>query len=229
MRIDIYSDTICPWCYIGKRRLERALTERPNAEARIRWRAFQLNPWMPPAGVARSEYLQAKFGENNAGRIYANIRDVGATEGIDFRFEMMERTPNTVDSHRLIAWAAEQAGEQTGDDPQGRMVEQLFQVYFLEGKDIGAASVLLQAVERAGLDAAAAEVFLAGKEHRDAVVAEDVAARRMGVQGVPCFIVDGAYAISGAQQPEYFLPLFDLASTGARAAESIPHDAQILN
>ena len=129
------------------------------------------------------EYLRAKFGENNVSHIYANTRDVGATEGIDLRFETMGRTPNSVDSHGLIiAWSAEQVGEQTDDDPQGRMVEQLFQVYFLEGKDIGAASVLLQAVESAGLD-----------------VAEDAAARRMGVQGVPCFIVDGAYVIGGAQ------------------------------
>jgi predicted DsbA family dithiol-disulfide isomerase len=215
MRIDIYSDTICPWCYIGKKRLQRALSARPDVEAQIQWRAFQLNPWMPAAGVTRAEYLQAKFGATDADRIYANIREVGAVEGIDFRFDLMERTPNTVRSHRLIAWALEQSGV----DPQGLLVEALFQVYFLEGKDIGANVVLLEAVERAGLDVELAEAFLATDLYHDSVVEEDAAARRMGIQGVPCFIVDGSYAVSGAQEPEYFMPLFDLVLTGQAAAE----------
>tara|TARA_R110002110_G_scaffold189399_4_gene397575 strand:+ start:82 stop:729 length:648 start_codon:yes stop_codon:yes gene_type:complete len=215
MHIDIYSDTICPWCYIGKKRLQRALTARPDVQPTIHWRAFQLNPWMPAAGVAREEYLRAKFGATDAGRIYANIRDVGATEDIDFRFDLMQRTPNTIRSHRLIAWSAEQAG----DDPQGQMVEALFQTYFLEGKDIGATAVLLEATERAGLDVELAEAFLATDLYHDTVVAEDAKARQMGIQGVPCFIVDGAYAVSGAQEPEYFMPLFDLVLTGQAAAE----------
>ncbi len=215
MRIDIYSDTICPWCYIGKKRLQRALSARPEIKPEIHWRAFQLNPWMPAAGVPRAEYLQAKFGATDSDRIYANIREVGATEGIDFRFDLMERTPNTVRSHRLIAWAQDQAG----DDPQGRIVEALFQVYFLEGKDLGATVVLLDAVERAGLDVDVAEAFLATDLYHDSVVEEDATARRMGIQGVPCFIVNGAYAVSGAQEPEYFMPLFDLVLTGQAAAE----------
>jgi predicted DsbA family dithiol-disulfide isomerase len=215
MRIDIYSDTICPWCYIGKRRLEKALAQRPDVDARVHWRAFQLNPWMPAAGIAREEYLKAKFGASDAQRIYANIREVGLTEGLDFRFDLMTRTPNTVMSHRLIAWAA----EQDGTDPQGALVENLFQGYFLNGADLGNPTVLIEAAERAGLDPKAAETFLATNEHHDAVVAEDAAARRMGIQGVPCFIVDGAYAVSGAQEPEYFMPLFDLITTGQAAAE----------
>ncbi len=215
MRIDIYSDTICPWCYIGTRRLERALAERPDVEAQINWRAFQLNPWMPAAGVAREEYLKAKFGQSDAQRIYANIREVGLTEGLDFRFDLMTRTPNTVMSHRLIAWSADQLGE----DPQGALVENLFQSYFLNGADLGNPKILIEAAEHAGLNAAAAEAFLATNEHHDAVVAEDAEARRMGIQGVPCFIVDGAYAISGAQEPEYFMPLFDMIATGQAAAE----------
>ena len=215
MRIDIYSDTICPWCYIGKRRLEKALAQRPDVDARIHWRAFQLNPWMPAGGIAREEYLKAKFGQADAQRIYANIREVGLGEGIDFRFDLMQRTPNTILSHRLIAWAA----EQDGHDPQGALVENLFQSYFLDGGDLCDTRVLTAAAERAGLDAAAAEAFLATNEHHDAVVAEDATARRMGIQGVPCFIVDGAYAVSGAQEPEYFMPLFDLITTGQAAAE----------
>ena len=215
MRIDIYSDTICPWCYIGKRRLERALADRPDVEAQITWRAFQLNPWMPAAGIAREEYLKAKFGQSDAQRIYANIREVGLTEGLEFRFDLMQRTPNTIMSHRLIAWAADQDGE----DPQGALVENLFQSYFLNGADIGNVAILVEAAEAAGLNTAAAEAFLATNDHHDAVVEEDAAARRMGIQGVPCFIVDGAYAVSGAQEPEYFMPLFDLISTGQAAAE----------
>jgi len=215
MRIDIYSDTICPWCYIGKRRLQRALSARPELEVSVHWHAYQLNPWMPVAGVAREEYLRAKFGASDAGRIYANIREVGATEGLDFRFDLMQRTPNTVRSHRLIAWSA----DQSGDHPQDALVEALFQSYFLEGKDVGANTVLLEAVARAGLDVELAEAFLATDLYHDTVVEEDAAARRMGIQGVPCFIVDGAYAVSGAQEPEYFMPLFDLVLTGKAAAE----------
>jgi len=215
MRIDIYSDTICPWCYIGKRRLQRALSARPEIQAEIHWHAYQLNPWMPSAGVPREEYLRAKFGASDAGRIYANIREVGAGEGLDFRFDLMQRTPNTIRSHRLIAWAADQAG----DAPQDAMVEALFQVYFLEGKDLGDTAVLLAAVERAGLDAGVADAFLATDLYQDTVVNEDATARRMGIQGVPCFIVDGAYAVSGAQEPEYFMPIFDLILTGKAAAE----------
>lgn len=215
MRIDIYSDTICPWCYIGKRRLERALAQRPDVQPEIHWRTFQLNPWMPSAGVSRGEYLRAKFGADDAERIYNNIRGVGATEGIDFRFDLMERTPNTIDSHRLIAWSMAQPPA----DAQGVLVEELFQIYFLEGQDLGDREVLLAAVHRAGLDDDAAKRFLESEELRDEVAAEDASARRIGIQGVPCFIVDGSYAISGAQEPEYFLPLFDLISTGQAAAE----------
>lgn len=215
MRIDIYSDTICPWCYIGKKRLEKALAQRPDVEAHIHWRAFQLNPWMPAAGVPREEYLRAKFGSSDAQRIYATIREVGLTEGIEFRFDLMKRTPNTIQSHRLIAWAADQDGR----DPQGALVEQLFQSYFMHGGDVGNDAVLAEIAGRAGLDSAAAAAFLAGNQYRQEVMAEDATARRMGIQGVPCFIVDGAYAVSGAQEPEYFMPLFDLVVTGQAAAE----------
>ncbi|HKK28765.1 MAG TPA: DsbA family oxidoreductase [Alphaproteobacteria bacterium] len=215
MRIDIYSDTICPWCYIGKRRLERALAQRPDVEARIHWRAFQLNPWMPAGGVAREDYLRAKFGATDSQRIYANIREVGLGEGIEFRFDLMKRTPNTIPSHRLVAWAA----DQPDGNRQSAVVEQLFQTYFLEGGDLCDPAVLVAAAERAGLDPAAAADLLEGRLYHEEVVAEDATARRMGIQGVPCFIIDGAYAISGAQEPEYFLPLFDLISTGQAAAE----------
>ncbi len=108
MLIEIYSDTICPWCFIGKRRLERALAMRPDLKVDARWRAFQLNPWMPAEGMTRAEYLIAKFGATDAGRIYENIRRIGASEGIDFAFDRIQRTPNTIESHRLIRWAGRQ-------------------------------------------------------------------------------------------------------------------------
>lgn len=213
MHIDIYSDTICPWCFIGKRRLERALAARPELDVTIRWRAFQLNPWMPTAGMSRSEYLTTKFGSTDAGRIYETIRRVGASEGIDFRFDLIPRTPNTLRSHRLIAQAAD-AGVQDG------MVEALFAGYFIEGRDIGDPASLVELAERAGLDPNDAHRCVEGDAGIEAAAQEDAGARRMGIQGVPCFIVDGAYAISGAQEPEYFYPLFDLVASNAPAHEN---------
>ena len=207
MLIEIFSDTICPWCFIGKRRLERALAMRPELDVEIRWRAFQLNPWMPPDGMERAAYLQAKFGAQDATRIYENIRGVGAGEGLDLRFDRIRRTPNTLDSHRLIRHAGA-AGR------QNEAVEALFSAYFLEGRDIGSRAVLAEIAGEAGLDREAARRFLDSDAEREAVSAEDTQARRIGIQGVPCFVLDRAYAVSGAQEPEYFLPLFDLVRSG---------------
>lgn len=208
MLIEIYSDAICPWCFIGKRRLERARAMRPDVQLEIKWRAFQLNPWMPAEGMSRAEYLTAKFGAADAGRVYDNIRRIGQGEGVDFAFDRLTRTPNTVDAHRLIRWA----GREAGGAGQERMVEALFQAYFLEARDVGATDALIAAVTAAGLDGAAAAAYLATDLDRDDIRAEDSAARQMGIQGVPCFIVDRSYAVSGAQEPEYFMPLFDLAA-----------------
>ncbi|MFN4088670.1 MAG: DsbA family oxidoreductase [Alphaproteobacteria bacterium] len=204
MHIDIVSDTICPWCLIGKRRLERALAQRPGIPVALRWHAFQLNPWMPPEGMERAAYLAAKFGSADAEATYANIARVGAAEGIPFRFDRIPRTPNTVAAHRLVRLAG-RSGRQDA------VVEALFQAYFVEGRDIGSIGQLAAIAGAAGLDAEAAAVWLAGDEDRDAVLAEDASARRMGVQGVPLFIVAGRYVISGAQEAEYFLPVLDLA------------------
>ena len=208
MLVEIYSDAICPWCYIGKRRLERARAMRPELRIELKWRAFQLNPWMPAEGMSRAEYLAAKFGAADAERVYGAIRRIGLSEGVDFAFERIRRTPNTVDAHRLIRWAARQ-GANGGED---HLVEALFQAYFLKARDIGDPAVLTEVADGAGYDAAAAAMYLASDEDVDAVRAEDAGARQMGVQGVPCFIVDRRYAVSGAQEPEYFMPLFDLAA-----------------
>lgn len=205
MRLDIFSDTICPWCFVGKRRLERALAMRPNADLTIQWRAFQLNPGMPAEGMERSAYLEIKFGgPERASRIYEAVRMAGESEGIRFDFDRIRRTPNTFESHRLLRHAHE-AGRQT------ELLETLFQTYFLDGADIGDRQVLLACAERAGLDPAAAERFLTGAEEAEATLAEDRLARRQGINGVPCFIFNGRFALSGAQPPEALLQLLDLA------------------
>lgn len=207
MEIELYSDPVCPWCYIGTRRLERARAMRPDVPVRIRWRAFQLNPWMPPEGMSRTDYLAAKFGAADATRAYENIRRIGVGEDIVFNFDAIERAPNTVDAHRLIRWA----GQAEPTRGEAVMADALFNAYFQEARDIGLKPVLIDIADSVGFDGDAAARLLAGDEDKEAVRAEDANARQMGIQGVPCFIIDKRYAVSGAQEPEYFMPLFDLA------------------
>ena len=206
MDIDIFSDTICPWCFIGKRRLERALAERPQPDLTIHWRAFQLNPDMPAGGMDRSQYLELKFGgASNADAIYDQVRAAGESEGIDFAFERMKRTPNTIDSHRLIRHAADTAR-------QDAVVQALFDAYFLRAEDIGDPEVLAAAAAEAGLDAEETRAFLAGDAEAEAVRAEDTSARQAGISGVPCFIFNRQHALAGAHPPEVLHQLFDLAN-----------------
>lgn len=205
MRLDIYSDTVCPWCFVGKRRLERALAMRSPEALTIQWRAFQLNPGMPPEGMTRREYLEVKFGgPERASRIYDAVRVAGEGEGIAFAFERIDRTPNTFDSHRLL-----RLGLSHGR--QAEVLEELFQAYFLRGADIGSRRVLVDCAERAGIDPAETEGFLASGAEAEATLAEDRLARRQGINGVPCFIFNGRFALSGAQPPEALAQLLDLA------------------
>ncbi len=214
MDIDIFSDTICPWCFIGKRRLERALAERPQPDLRLHWRAFQLNPDMPEGGMDRQRYLELKFGgPADARSIYDQVRAAGAGEGIEFAFDDMRRTPNTVDSHRLIRHAG-------GQRLQDAVVQALFDAYFLRAEDIGDREVLVAAAAEAGLDAAATRAFLASDAEAEAVRAEDLGARQAGINGVPCFIFNGRHALSGAQPPEVLFQLFDLANQEEEAEAS---------
>ncbi len=209
MEIDIFSDTICPWCFIGKRRLERALAERPLPNLTISWRAFQLNPDMPAEGMARQRYLEVKFGGTaNAKAIYDQIRAAGESEGIDFAFEAMTRTPNTVASHRLIRFAARGA---SAAGRQDAVVQALFDAYFLRGEDIGDLEVLTAAAATGGLDGSAARAFLESDAEAQDVRDEDQAARQAGISGVPCFIFNGQHALAGAHPPEVLHQLFDLA------------------
>ncbi|NIA67626.1 DsbA family oxidoreductase [Pelagibius litoralis] len=205
VQIDIFSDTICPWCLIGKRRLEAALALRPDLEVQIRWRTFQLNPQMPREGMERQAYLNLKFGGiENATMIYDRIRAAGAEDGIDFAFEAIQRTPNTLQSHRLIRWSADKHRET-------ELVEALFQAYFTRGEDIGADSVLLDAAEAAGLDRAEAEDFLKSDALLTEVSEEDRQARTLGIDGVPCFIFNGRHALAGAQPPKALAEMLDIA------------------
>lgn len=205
MHLDVFSDTICPWCYVGKRRLERALNARPQQDLKIRWRAFQLNPGMPADGMDRKAYIEAKFGGTDRARaIYETVRAVGLAEGIEFAFDRIKRTPNTLHSHRLIRLAEVHSR-------QNETLEALFRAYFIEGRNIGDRVVLSHVAAEAGLDLREAADYLASDTDLEAVLGEDTMARRAGINGVPCFIFNGRYALSGAQEPEAFFQLFDLA------------------
>ena len=215
MKIDVYSDTICPWCFIGKRRLERALAERPQPSLAISWRPFQLNPEMPPGGMDRGRYLALKFGGPAGAReVYEQVRQAGRSEDIDFAFESIERTPNTLNSHRLIRYAGA-AGR------QDQVVQALFASYFLEARDLGDREVLVAAAEAGGLDPDATRAYLESGEDAEAVRAEDARARQIGIQGVPTFILNEKYVLSGAHPPEVLFHMFELGRQ-EDAAEAEP-------
>ena len=195
--IEIYSDVVCPWCYVGKRRLEQALAS-VGSDVRVTWRPFQLNPTMPLDGIDRNSYLEAKFGSLEAfGRLEEQILAAGVGERIPFAFEKIQRTPNTFAAHRLI-WGAER------QDKQDAMVEALFQAYFGEGQDIGNVKTLVHVAAEAGFDRAETESFLSSDKGVSEVKAEEAAGHRLGIRGVPYFLLNSTYAISGAQLPERF-------------------------
>lgn len=199
VRIDVVSDVMCPWCYIGKRRMERAIEQLHGSVAvEINWRPYQLDHTLPKEGIDRKLYLERKFGSAEAAaRMYGAVENAGAEEAIPFDFSAIGVAANTLDAHRVVRWAAD-----AGRVAQDRLVEILFRKYFTEGADIGRDAVLLDAAEEAGLDRAVIEAKLKSDLDRDAVTADVASAQRMGVTGVPCFILDGKYAVSGAQSPE---------------------------
>ena len=200
MTIDVISDVVCPWCFIGRRRLGRALAQYAVREPGIRpvvsWHPFQLNPDLPPEGIDRRAYLEAKFeGPQRADEIYARVRAAGLAEGIEFAFDRIRRQPNTRDAHRLIAWV------QARGSPED-VVEGLFRAYFLEGRLIGDRDVLAAVAGEAGQDAEAARDYLESDASAETVEAMDRRVRELGVTGVPFFIFDGRVAVSGAQEPQ---------------------------
>ncbi len=226
IHVDIISDTVCPWCYIGKRRFEQALALRPNYEFQIGWRPFQLNPDIPAAGMPRQQYLEAKFGGvHRADRVYEAVSIAGGEVGLTFDFRGIPQQPNTFDSHRLVRWS-ETAGVQDA------VVEALFRRYFIDQVDVGDQAVLVEIAVSCGMDGGLVRELFEKDADRDLVMAEEGIARRMGINGVPCFVIDHKYAISGAQEPSVLAHVFDLTlqdkvpdNIGAAKRLESPQDA----
>lgn len=202
IRLDIISDPICPWCYIGKARLDRALEMKGENPFDIHWRAFQLNPEMPPGGMDRQEYLDTKFGVEGAKTFYKRIEDTAIASGLAVRFDRIKRTPNTIDAHRLIRWARPEG-------KQNALVMDLFRRYFEEGEDISDAKVLGDAGHAAGLDPDVVARLLASDNDTEEVRQEDAGFREMGVSGVPTFIIGGKYVVNGAQETDLWCRVID--------------------
>lgn len=209
IQLDIFSDPVCPWCYIGKTYLDRALEAEPNHPFGIEWHPFQLNPDMPPEGMDRIAYLSAKFGPGGATSADAHVEQAARQAGIEIDFSRVRRIPNTLDAHRLIHWAGLE-GRQTA------AVSALFRAHWREGRDIGDAAVLAEIAGAIGLDRAMMARLLEGEADRDEIRARDEHARARGVTAVPTFIVGGRYALPGAQPAELWRKVIaELAASSA--------------
>jgi predicted DsbA family dithiol-disulfide isomerase len=213
MRIDIYSDTVCPWCYLGKRRFELALAARPHFEPRVTWRPFELNPDVPAEGVDRAAYLAARVGEPaKVAEIHAELERQGRAGGIEFRFDLIERVPNTRRSHLLIAYAA-RSGRQSA------VKERIMRAYFEEGRDIGDIDVLVAMGVEAGLAEHESRSALILRAGQDGVIAAERHAAVLGITGVPTFVFDGQYTISGAQEVGTLTRILDQVADFAAARD----------
>jgi predicted DsbA family dithiol-disulfide isomerase len=214
MRIDIYSDTVCPWCFLGKRRFELALAERPQYEPRVTWRPFELNPDMPWEGVERDGYLAAKVGD--PARVAA-MEEVlvrhGEAVGVQFRFDLIHRVPNSRRSHLLIAHAARQG-------LQARVKDRVMRAYFQEGIDIGDLEELVRLGVEGGLSEREARCALVLREGQDGIVAAERHAAAIGVSVVPTYIFDGQYTLTGAQEPSNMAQVLDQVAELAAAREA---------
>lgn len=199
VQLDVVSDVMCPWCYIGKRRLEKALElVDPSIKVEIDWKPFQLDATLPEEGKDRQQYLEEKFGSKaSADDKYAAIKAAGLSENIPFDFDAIKLSPNTLNAHRVIAWAGE-----AGHHRQDRVVERLFKAYFSEGKNIGDKAVLSEAAGEAGMDPSAVATRLETDEGLAEAQQAVAHAHQIGVTGVPCFIIEQKYGVSGAQDPK---------------------------
>ncbi|MBB5724035.1 putative DsbA family dithiol-disulfide isomerase [Loktanella ponticola] len=196
VKLDIISDPICPWCYIGKANLDKALLEFPDHPFQIEWHPFQLNPDMPAGGMGRRDYLETKFGGKDAAvRAYAPIVEMSEKIGLGINFEAMKVTPNTIDAHRLIHWAGI-------EERQTFVVDLLFKAYFIDGRDIGDHDVLADVADMAEMDAALIKKLLNSDNDTDDIRKRDAHSREMGVNSVPTFIVANQHAVPGAQPAE---------------------------
>jgi predicted DsbA family dithiol-disulfide isomerase len=198
LTVDVISDVVCPWCYIGQKRLDQAIALTPDIDVQVRWRPYQLDATIPKDGVDRRQYMMAKFGSaEKLGEIHQRVTAVGAAEGIDFHFDDIAVSPNTLDAHRVIRWA-----QTAGDGVQHEVVKQLFSAFFEDARNIGDPKVLADVAGKAGMDARLVETLLPTHADREEVEGEVATASRMGVTGVPCFLIESRYAVMGAQDAE---------------------------
>ncbi len=198
VNVDVISDVVCPWCYVGQKRLDRAMQLAEGVEVDVRWRPYQLDPTIPAEGLDRKAYMLNKFGsEERLRQMHTSLKEAGSHEGIDFALDRIEVSPNTLDAHRVLRWAGS-----AGPGVQDRLARRLFELYFQEGRNVGDPEVLVDAAREAGMDTAVVETLLPTDADREAVQQEIATAARMGVRGVPCFLIEGKYAVMGAQDPE---------------------------
>jgi predicted DsbA family dithiol-disulfide isomerase len=211
LRIDVVSDVVCPWCFIGKRRLEKALALKPDIPVEVHWHPYFLNDWVPREGIAREAYLTTKFGSpERYGEIAQRVTAAAAAEGLTYAIDKVSRQPNTIDAHRLIRWAG-------GIGKAAEMKQRLMELYFTEGADLTNRAVLVQAAADVGLDADDVREALASDQDVAEVEREAQAAKEAGIEGVPMFIFGGRFAVSGAQAPEY---LAEAIERGAQANDA---------
>jgi predicted DsbA family dithiol-disulfide isomerase len=207
--IDVVSDVVCPWCFIGKKRLEQALELRPDIPVEVRWRPYFLNDWVPREGISREQYLTTKFGSPERYKsIAGRVAQAAKAEGLDYQMDKIARQPNTLDCHRLILWAGNLGNA-------GKMKQRLMELYFSEGADLTDRAVLVKVAAECSLDPDLTRELLASDRDVDRVTQEAEQAKRAGIDGVPCFILGGVLAVSGAQDPAY------LADAMARAADEV--------
>lgn len=214
MQIAIHFDIICPWCFIGLKRLGLAVARRPRAQPTVVWRPYFLNPDLPDAGIDFSVYIERKFGGALRGkRLLASLQEIGHPLGIPFAFDMIRRVPPTLDAHRVIRLAH-------GIGAQTIVAEALFKAHFCEGKDIGDPDVLIDVAIRAGLAAADVAAALHDLDLAETLRDEATAAQRSGTLGVPLFVLNDSFVITGAHEPEVLVRMLDVAAAG----EEDPHD-----
>lgn len=214
VRIDVVSDVVCPWCFIGKHRLEKALALRPDIPVEVHWRPYFLNDWIPREGISREQYLTTKFGSPERYKgIAQRVTAAAAEEGLVYASDKMTRQPNTLDCHRLIRWAE-------GIGKAADMKQRLMDLYFTEGADLTNHAVLVQAATDVGLDPEDVRAALASDQDVEQIEREAQSAKEAGIEGVPCFIFGDKFAVSGAQSPEYLAEAIDrMAHAGQDAAE----------
>ncbi|MCC2113910.1 MAG: DsbA family oxidoreductase [Hyphomicrobiales bacterium] len=207
IQIDVVSDVMCPWCFIGKRRLEQAIDLLPDVPLDIRWRPFQLDATIPAEGIPRQDYLERKFGTpEQIAAIYDAVEEAGRAEGIPFAFGRIERSPNTLNAHRLIRWAVK-------GGVQDILVERLFTLFFVDGADIGDHAVLVEAAVEVGMRGDLVAELLESDADVELTRKEIAIAQHMGISGVPCFIIDNRYAVVGAQSPTIIAEAIEKAAS----------------